>query len=219
MVLRIPVSLVAIVMTTTHSATVLGQESPAGLVVTLRSRTTTSGETATTAVEKKAAWDPRKTAIIVCDMWDDHWCKSAARRVAEMAGPHERDAQGGAGRGACSSSTPPAPRPASTRTRRSGKRAQTAPYSPRRRSRWSTTAALGDRLVLARRQARGGPADRRLRHGLRLQGRSARSATPGRGRPPRSRSPRPTRSPTTARRRGTCSPAAGSTTSSSAAST
>jgi nicotinamidase-related amidase len=26
-----------------------------------------------------------KTAIIICDMWDDHWCKSAARRVGEMA--------------------------------------------------------------------------------------------------------------------------------------
>ncbi len=38
-------------------------------------------------VETKAAWVPRKTALIVCDMWDDHWCKSAARRVAELAGP------------------------------------------------------------------------------------------------------------------------------------
>jgi nicotinamidase-related amidase len=25
--------------------------------------------------------------MILCDMWDDHWCKSAARRVAELAGP------------------------------------------------------------------------------------------------------------------------------------
>lgn len=30
-------------------------------------------------------WKPGKTAIIVCDMWDDHWCKSASRRVGEMA--------------------------------------------------------------------------------------------------------------------------------------
>jgi nicotinamidase-related amidase len=37
--------------------------------------------------EQKAAWDPKRTALIICDMWDDHWCKSAARRVAEMAGP------------------------------------------------------------------------------------------------------------------------------------
>ena len=31
--------------------------------------------------------NPRRTALILCDMWDDHWCKSAARRVTEMAGP------------------------------------------------------------------------------------------------------------------------------------
>ena len=38
-------------------------------------------------VEKQESWDPLKTAIIICDMWDDHWCKGAAQRVAEMAGP------------------------------------------------------------------------------------------------------------------------------------
>lgn len=36
-------------------------------------------------VEKTLAWDPKKTAVIICDMWDDHWCKGAAARVAEMA--------------------------------------------------------------------------------------------------------------------------------------
>jgi len=40
-----------------------------------------------TAREETASWDPAKTALIICDMWDDHWCKSAARRVGEMAGP------------------------------------------------------------------------------------------------------------------------------------
>jgi nicotinamidase-related amidase len=40
-----------------------------------------------TATETKADWNPKKTAIIVCDMWDDHWCKSAAKRVVELAGP------------------------------------------------------------------------------------------------------------------------------------
>jgi len=30
-------------------------------------------------------WEARKTTIIICDMWDRHWCKSANRRVAEMA--------------------------------------------------------------------------------------------------------------------------------------
>jgi nicotinamidase-related amidase len=56
-----------------------GDEGP--LRLNLRSRS--AGDVAVRPVE----WDPRKTAIIVCDMWDDHWCKSASRRVAEMAGP------------------------------------------------------------------------------------------------------------------------------------
>lgn len=29
-------------------------------------------------------WDATKTAVILCDMWDDHTCKGAARRVAAM---------------------------------------------------------------------------------------------------------------------------------------
>ena len=32
-------------------------------------------------------WNGNETAIIICDMWDEHWCKGATRRVAEMAGP------------------------------------------------------------------------------------------------------------------------------------
>jgi len=39
------------------------------------------------SVSKVVAWDAKKTAVIICDMWDDHWCKSAARRVGELAGP------------------------------------------------------------------------------------------------------------------------------------
>jgi len=30
-------------------------------------------------------WDPKKTAFVICDMWDDHYCRNAARRVSEMA--------------------------------------------------------------------------------------------------------------------------------------
>jgi len=38
-----------------------------------------------TPKSEKVRWKPEKTALIICDMWDDHWCKSAARRVVEMA--------------------------------------------------------------------------------------------------------------------------------------
>ena len=31
------------------------------------------------------AWDPRKTAVVICDMWDKHWCAGATKRVGEMA--------------------------------------------------------------------------------------------------------------------------------------
>jgi nicotinamidase-related amidase len=36
-------------------------------------------------VTKTLRWDPAKTAVVVCDMWDKHWCTSASARVAEMA--------------------------------------------------------------------------------------------------------------------------------------
>ena len=41
----------------------------------------------TRVTEKGAEWKPRETALVICDMWDDHWCQGAARRVAELAGP------------------------------------------------------------------------------------------------------------------------------------
>ncbi len=56
------------------------------LTVTLRTRTA-GPDGAWTVKETKATWDATKTAAIICDMWDKHWCKGATRRVAEMA-PH-----------------------------------------------------------------------------------------------------------------------------------
>ncbi|OWK43785.1 hypothetical protein FRUB_03384 [Fimbriiglobus ruber] len=35
-------------------------------------------------VEKTLEWKAAETAVIVCDMWDDHYCKSAAQRVGAM---------------------------------------------------------------------------------------------------------------------------------------
>ena len=36
-------------------------------------------------VYKTVEYDPAKTAVIVCDVWDDHYCKNAAKRVGELA--------------------------------------------------------------------------------------------------------------------------------------
>jgi type 1 glutamine amidotransferase/nicotinamidase-related amidase len=37
------------------------------------------------AITEQAAWDPRKTAVVLCDLWDKHTCPAATRRVAELA--------------------------------------------------------------------------------------------------------------------------------------
>lgn len=36
---------------------------------------------------KTTQWDARQTAIVICDMWDGHYCRASESRVAEMA-PH-----------------------------------------------------------------------------------------------------------------------------------
>jgi len=50
-------------------------------------RSHTKADSGPTVSERKVQWEGKKTALIICDMWDDHWCKSAARRVTELAGP------------------------------------------------------------------------------------------------------------------------------------
>lgn len=35
--------------------------------------------------EHEARWEAAETAVVVCDMWDNHWCAGAARRVGVMA--------------------------------------------------------------------------------------------------------------------------------------
>lgn len=68
---------------------VLKTETPPPIKVTLRSQTQieVDGKATWTVTERQASWDPQKTAIIVCDMWDDHWCPNASKRVGELAGP------------------------------------------------------------------------------------------------------------------------------------
>lgn len=35
--------------------------------------------------EEKKEWKASETAIVICDMWNEHWCKGATHRVSEMA--------------------------------------------------------------------------------------------------------------------------------------
>src|SRR3954449_8742719 len=56
------------------------------LVLQLRSRVEDPGAAGGyRAVVKSATWDPKATAIIVCDMWDLHHSLNATLRLRDMA--------------------------------------------------------------------------------------------------------------------------------------
>jgi len=61
------------------------------IVLVTRSRTPLADDASRfRVVQDTVKWAPRRTAIIVCDMWDQHWCRGATRRTAELA-PHMND--------------------------------------------------------------------------------------------------------------------------------
>ena len=53
----------------------------------MRYRESGGGEGDDRPVVRPATWDASRTAAIICDMWDAHWCAGASARVAELA-PH-----------------------------------------------------------------------------------------------------------------------------------
>lgn len=79
--------IVVITMTAVWGRGSLAEE-PTMLTLHVRSQTKAAdagGKPGFTTSERAVQWDPRHTALIICDMWDDHWCKGAAARVVEMA--------------------------------------------------------------------------------------------------------------------------------------
>lgn len=59
---------------------------PESFVLHARRRLPGDGPAPLAAVrELELRWAPRRTAVIVCDLWDRHWCRGATDRVAEMA--------------------------------------------------------------------------------------------------------------------------------------
>jgi nicotinamidase-related amidase len=63
-------------------------EQPAILRVELRNRVeAVPGSGQVQVVTKTSSWDPKRTAIIVCDMWNMHHCAAAERRTGELAVP------------------------------------------------------------------------------------------------------------------------------------
>jgi type 1 glutamine amidotransferase/nicotinamidase-related amidase len=68
------------------SSIVYGASSDKPLLLVTRSRAPLADNPSRfRVVQKKVEWNPKQTAIIICDMWNEHWCKGATRRVAELA--------------------------------------------------------------------------------------------------------------------------------------
>lgn len=70
-------------------ATVLSlysEASAADLVLHARARTADrQREEQFLIAEKTLKWDGAKTALVICDMWDKHWCPDSTARVGELA--------------------------------------------------------------------------------------------------------------------------------------
>jgi nicotinamidase-related amidase/type 1 glutamine amidotransferase len=71
-----------------NALTVRGQknENVQKMRMSLQKRMRASTDTsAFVVVNEIQEWNPKETAIIICDMWDQHWCEGATDRVSEMA--------------------------------------------------------------------------------------------------------------------------------------
>ena len=73
---------------TSHSLTVDAQKKDKAqmMKISVQKRVPSDlGGGAYMVVNEIQQWNPKETAIIICDMWNQHWCKGATGRVAEMA--------------------------------------------------------------------------------------------------------------------------------------
>ena len=78
------VIVVAVILRPHHSA--LAEETKP-LILHTRSREQAEDSNQVAVSTKTIEWNPNRTALVVVDMWDDHWCKGAAERVTELAEP------------------------------------------------------------------------------------------------------------------------------------
>jgi len=78
--------LVMVLALAVTSPPVCGENQPAELVFRARRCVETGqGSGRFKVTEETVRWKPQQTAVVICDMWDQHWCRSATARVAEMA--------------------------------------------------------------------------------------------------------------------------------------
>src|SRR5688572_14092566 len=66
-------------------ATLCSADENGSLVLHARARVRTETPDQFAVSDKVLQWNAKKTAIVICDMWNEHWCRGATRRVAEMA--------------------------------------------------------------------------------------------------------------------------------------
>lgn len=72
--------------TSCHQHTKANHQHTDTIRVTLQKRVPAkTGNNQYTITKKIQQWSPSQTAIIICDMWDKHWCKDATTRVNELA--------------------------------------------------------------------------------------------------------------------------------------
>lgn len=83
--IRFMSAIVVAILMVQSSLVVAGDSTPLKFHTRSRERVADSDEYK--VIEKTVEWDPQRTAVVVIDMWDNHWCKGAAARVAELAGP------------------------------------------------------------------------------------------------------------------------------------
>ncbi len=84
--MRLRLSLTALLFLPT--AVFAQDETPAPAVLKFNARhrvETAKGTGRYHTLSKSIKWNAKETAIVVCDMWDKHWCPTATARVAEMA--------------------------------------------------------------------------------------------------------------------------------------
>ncbi len=83
---RLHRSLLTLCLTANAGFCLLAAPPPRSLELDLRRlRKLDTGVDQWQQVTNHVRWEPSRTAAIVCDMWDQHWCKGATARVAEMA--------------------------------------------------------------------------------------------------------------------------------------
>jgi type 1 glutamine amidotransferase/nicotinamidase-related amidase len=77
---------VACIVLSIASSCVYGMSSDKAPLLVTRSRAPLADDSGRLrVVQNKVEWNPKQAAIIICDMWNEHWCKGATERVAELA--------------------------------------------------------------------------------------------------------------------------------------